>query len=305
MISTEKSYVNQGIVIDKYSGRRSDDDVANLLKSSKYGGRVLKPKKLIIFDFDEALAQTTNVWPHVFKRAMERLGEEKGINIPFNKKFKEEFAKHFFYVFHNVDFGIFKTMQEQKDMFEYELKPFIVETWKEKQILDMVKLYNGWKEVIKTLAEVDVKMAVASSRDLATIVSIFEREDILQYFEKDLILASQGGIHWKDKPNPEMLLHAMQEVGATEANSVMVGDNVVDVKAGKTAGIHTMAIGYGQETPVYKLENEQPSRIIYKEEVIKVFPIIVDSLFGKQPNLSTNQNGEYKSNFMGYDGSTR
>lgn len=49
------------------------------------------------------------------------------------------------------------------------------------------------------------------------------------------------------KPNPEMLRHALSQLGASAAGATMIGDGTQDLRAGKALGIRTVAclFGYG------------------------------------------------------------
>ncbi len=47
------------------------------------------------------------------------------------------------------------------------------------------------------------------------------------------------------KPDPAPLLHAMSRCGIPPAETVMVGDSVADILAGKAAGVSTCGVSYG------------------------------------------------------------
>jgi phosphoglycolate phosphatase len=47
------------------------------------------------------------------------------------------------------------------------------------------------------------------------------------------------------KPEPGMLLHIMDQVGASKERTVLVGDSTNDINGGHNAGIRVCAVGYG------------------------------------------------------------
>ncbi len=50
------------------------------------------------------------------------------------------------------------------------------------------------------------------------------------------------------KPDPTGILHTIEELGSTPADTVYVGDSSGDVKAGKSAGAFTVAVTWGYST---------------------------------------------------------
>ena len=47
------------------------------------------------------------------------------------------------------------------------------------------------------------------------------------------------------KPEPGMLLHIMEQLGASKDRTVLVGDSTNDINGGHNAGIRVCAVGYG------------------------------------------------------------
>lgn len=47
------------------------------------------------------------------------------------------------------------------------------------------------------------------------------------------------------KPEPGMLLHVIEQVGASKKRTVLVGDSMNDINGGHNAGIRVCAVGYG------------------------------------------------------------
>jgi len=86
-------------------------------------------------------------------------------------------------------------------------------------------------------------MAVVSARDALTTRRFLERFDLLSYF--DVVVTSQTCNH--TKPYPDPVIFAAEELGLAPENCVMIGDTIVDIRAGKSAGSQTIGVlcGFG------------------------------------------------------------
>ncbi|MEO5806593.1 HAD-IA family hydrolase [Devosia sp.] len=51
------------------------------------------------------------------------------------------------------------------------------------------------------------------------------------------------------KPHPSMLLTAMDECGATPAETLMIGDAVFDIQMARAAGVQAIGVGWGLQSP--------------------------------------------------------
>lgn len=63
------------------------------------------------------------------------------------------------------------------------------------------------------------------------------------------------------KPDPLPLLHFAKQIGCSPSDVAMVGDGVVDVRAGRAAGMATVAVSYGN-TSAEILAAERPDAVI-------------------------------------------
>jgi phosphoglycolate phosphatase len=67
------------------------------------------------------------------------------------------------------------------------------------------------------------------------------------------------------KPEPGMLLHIINKIGAAKERTVLVGDSTNDINGGHNAGIRVCAVGYGMGNR-QKMEACQPDWFIEKPE---------------------------------------
>lgn len=106
------------------------------------------------------------------------------------------------------------------------------------------QLIPGVKEMLTALNG-RFPMAVVSARDSHTTRRFLEFFNIRHYFE--IVVTSQTCQH--TKPFPDPVLFAAQELGLQTKNCLMIGDTIVDVRAGRAAGAQTAAVlcGFGTQ----------------------------------------------------------
>jgi phosphoglycolate phosphatase len=118
---------------------------------------------------------------------------------------------------------------------------------------------------LKKLSE-HFQLALITSRNIPkeTITRELERLGLNQHFK--FILTSQDVE--EAKPSPQAFIKASDNLGVSIQNCVVVGDSIVDIKAGKSAGAKTVAVLSGLFTKK-ELETEKPDLIL---ENISVLP---------------------------------
>jgi phosphoglycolate phosphatase len=103
-------------------------------------------------------------------------------------------------------------------------------------LLDKTRLYPHVKEALNSLSW--ARFAVVSNKPESLARRILEGLGIANRFS--IILG--GDSIQNRKPDPEPLLKAMDICGALPAETAMIGDSVVDIQAGKAAGVTTCGI---------------------------------------------------------------
>jgi len=108
-------------------------------------------------------------------------------------------------------------------------------------IADQTFLYPGVAETLSLLKERGVIMTLVSNKDASFCRTLLEVLGVAGHFE-----AVYGADSFPArKPSPEPLLHVMRQFKRDAAETVMVGDSINDIAAGKAAGIRTIACTYG------------------------------------------------------------
>ena len=112
---------------------------------------------------------------------------------------------------------------------------------KSKYFLDsipQIPLYDGVPEILSTLHELGFKICFASANYNYLIERMMET-----YNWKPISVGFIGVNDVKhSKPDPEMLVLAMEKLGTKPENSVIVGDSEYDILAGKAAKVMTVAV---------------------------------------------------------------
>jgi pyrophosphatase PpaX len=102
-------------------------------------------------------------------------------------------------------------------------------------------LYDGVRELLPILKNMGYQVAALTSGNELT-VSCLDRMGIRHHF--DAIVTADHVTHVK--PHPEGLQLALKTLDASPDATVMVGDSVVDVLAGKNAGVRkTVGVSHG------------------------------------------------------------
>jgi phosphoglycolate phosphatase-like HAD superfamily hydrolase len=102
----------------------------------------------------------------------------------------------------------------------------------------------GTKETIESLAT-RFPLSVVSSRDRIGTLDFLETFELQPHFKA--IATSQTCRY--TKPFPDPIIWAAQQMGVEPHECLMVGDTVVDIRAGKAAGAQTVGVlcGFGEE----------------------------------------------------------
>lgn len=150
--------------------------------------------------------------------------------------------------------------------------------------------YSGIPELINSLIENDIKVAVVSNKPDAAVKLLCE-----SYFPcaKDMNLAKYkeepdkvGSIFkvalgetagMERKPAPDMVIKAMEILGVTSEESVYIGDSEVDYVTAKNAAIPCISCDWGFRTREF-LENMEVDNIV--SHPWEILDIVLDKKIG-------------------------
>ncbi len=101
-------------------------------------------------------------------------------------------------------------------------------------------LYEGTREVIDMLDSAGILLGVATGKSRRGLQVTLERHGLLDRFVS--LKTSDDG---PGKPNPTILLDAMNELGVEPAGTVMIGDTVFDVTMAVNANVAPIGVDWG------------------------------------------------------------
>jgi phosphoglycolate phosphatase len=107
--------------------------------------------------------------------------------------------------------------------------------------LDMIELFDGVLDTVKSLHQKGVKFAITSNNVVPAISYVVERLGLMPYL--DCIVGVECVEH--GKPEPDIAFEALRRTGVSPDEAVAVGDSVFDMSMGRGAGCHCCGVSYG------------------------------------------------------------
>lgn len=198
------------------------------------------PFAAVIFDMDGVIVDTEKF----YLGTLAKLFEAEGIEVPFEdlcvtvgasyKDFKHNLVRWF-------ELGG-EHLAEEEALARYNV-------WEERNQPDFAALLNhGVVETIAELKRRGVRVALASSSPMSNILLVLEACGLSDAFE----LVTSGEQFHESKPNPEIYLHTLENLGLPAGDCCCVEDSVPGITAGKAAGLTVFAkredrFGFTQE----------------------------------------------------------
>jgi len=182
--------------------------------------------KLLIFDLDYTLIDSSKGIIYCFNRARKEMGEPEveaakliqRIGLPIEETFRLLGSQ-------DPEQGrvIFRRIAAEGAMAE---KSFLL---------------PGVAETIPELFRRGFRLAVASTKSRREIIAVLEHLGLARYFEA--FCGSDEVAH--AKPAPDSLFRVMEATGVKPEQTLYCGDHVVDIQAGRAAGVRVIALEGG------------------------------------------------------------
>ncbi len=130
------------------------------------------------------------------------------------------------------------------------------------------KMYPGIPEVLRELRARGLKLAIVTASSRKEVDRTFTeiRDQIVPLVD---VILTRDDVPEK-KPNPASVLAAIAKLGIERSQAVIIGDSWHDARAGKNAGIRTIAVlwGYGTRD---NLTPEGPDYFVQEpQEILKI-----------------------------------
>lgn len=189
--------------------------------------------KLIIFDFDGTLADTTAIILATYRLAIAALGTEgrsdaecrATIGLPLKEGFRQLYPGF-------SDGQLDECVATYRRIFNENKSSFAP------------RLYPGVKATLDELARRGIQMSVASSRSRESLVEFCAHNGIAHHFA--LVLGADDVAH--AKPHPEPVLITLERLNKEADSTLVVGDMPVDIAMGRGAGCRTVGVTYGNSS---------------------------------------------------------
>lgn len=185
-----------------------------------------------LFDWDGTLGRTIEIWIDALMVMVAQFG-----GTPVRK-----FLSHSLGDLNSpIQSGVPK---ERADEFQRALAAYAVPR------LSEVALYDGAKEYIMQLKAQGKKLALITTSRRETFELVLHRHNLVKHF--DLILA-QADVK-AHKPDPEGILYALEQLGVSKSETLMVGDSTKDLGAARNASIDCLLFYPKTHRDVYSAE---------------------------------------------------
>jgi phosphoglycolate phosphatase len=103
------------------------------------------------------------------------------------------------------------------------------------------RLYPGVAATLRSLMGSGAHLGICTNKQQAATFAVLKGFDIAKYFQ----VIVGGDIVRFRKPDPRHLLAALEQLGASRDESVMIGDSENDYIAGSRAGVAVILMRYG------------------------------------------------------------
>ena len=123
---------------------------------------------------------------------------------------------------------------------------------------DELRVCVGMDDVLVALKEQGRKLGIVSAKRRRTVELAFARVEVGHLF--DVVVG--GDEHERQKPEPDLLLLALERLGAGPATAAYVGDSPFDMQAAKAAGMHAVGVTWGGIHSRETLAAEEPAAIV-------------------------------------------
>ncbi|HSV42958.1 MAG TPA: HAD family hydrolase [Candidatus Bathyarchaeia archaeon] len=205
--------------------------------------------QLVIFDLDGTLI---NAYPAV-EQSVNRVLHHFGLQPQTSEVIKRA-----------VGFGPQRLLETFLDGKKMKEALALYERIHTQALLTGSSLLPGAVELLHALKKRGCRLAVASNRPKRFSLIVIEHLGIASFFDRVLC----GDELAQGKPHPEILQALMRERGAMPAETLYVGDMVIDVETGASAGVKTLVVPTGSHTEE-ELRAAGPWRVIQRlEEVL-------------------------------------
>jgi phosphoglycolate phosphatase len=187
----------------------------------------LRRYRLIVFDWDGTLADSTAMIARAIQDALRDMGEP----VP------EEHAARYV-----IGLGLADALRTVAPNLPTRRHSELAAHYRKHYLAreDEVPLFAGAEEMLETLESAGHLLAVATGKSRLGLDRVLERNGLSGRFH-----ATRCADEGFPKPHPDMLLHLMGRLGVEAADTLMIGDTTHDLELARNAGVSGVAVTYG------------------------------------------------------------
>ena len=129
--------------------------------------------------------------------------------------------------------------------------------WNLDHTAELIQSYTGMEELLDRLVATERPLAIVTSKARHVVDVALDVLPVRDYFDV-IVTTDDTETH---KPDPEPVFFALDALGATPDEAVMIGDAPFDLRAGQAAGCRRIGVTWGffdRDT----LAEEQPDAIV-------------------------------------------
>ncbi len=183
-----------------------------------------KPITTLLFDFDGTLLDTNELIIQSFQYVL---------------------GNHYPGKYEKIDMLPFlgPTLRENFDSVDpTKTDQFIEEyrTWNKSMHDELASEFDGVSDTLKLLKAAGMKMAIVSTKRNDMVLRGLGLLDVDGVF--DVVIGMDDVTN--AKPDPEPILLALNRLGVTADEALMIGDNFHDIEGGKNAGVRTAGVAW-------------------------------------------------------------
>ena len=193
----------------------------------------IQNKKLFIFDLDGTLVDTAPDFKNSINYMLNELNESE-VSLKEIRNWVGYGAREL--IRRTV---VDKNIPHDEQRIEEMLKIFLLHYTH--NIDDDSVLFNNVRNVLEFLKDNGIKLAVCTNKMERLSNILLEKLNVLHMF--DYLVG--GDSLSKSKPDPYPLLNICEKLNTEISDSIMIGDSVTDLNAGKGAGMPVVLVSYG------------------------------------------------------------
>ena len=193
----------------------------------------IQNKKLFIFDLDGTLVDTAPDFKNSINYMLNEINESE-VSLIEIRNWVGYGAREL--IRRTV---VDKNIPHDENRIEEMLKIFLLHYTH--NIDDDSVLFNNVKNVLEFLKNNGIKLAVCTNKMERLSNILLEKLNVLHMF--DYLVGGDSLI--RSKPDPFPLLNICEKLNTDTSDSIMIGDSVTDLNAGKGAGMPVVLVSYG------------------------------------------------------------